>query len=262
MAWWQVALWGLAATLALGVLVWVGATIRRDTSLIDRWWGPLFAVQVWVYALLGDGAPARELLLGALVTVWALRLAAYVSWRNWGKEEDARYRAMRERHGDAWPLRSLVSVFLLQGMLAWIVGLPLLAVAIDATPAGLTLVDAAGVLVWAVGFFFEAVGDWQLAQFLRDPANRGTVMDRGLWRYTRHPNYFGDATLWWGHGIVALATGAWWALLGPLVMTVTIVRVSGVALTEKRMGSGGSSREGYDEYVRRTNAFVPGPPSD
>lgn len=260
MAWWAVALWGLAAVVAVAVGVWVVATARRDVSLIDRWWGPLFVVQVWVYAALGDGAVARELLLGALVTVWGLRLAAYVSWRNWGSEEDARYGAMRDRHGDAWPLRSLVTVFLLQGLLAWVVGLPLLAVAIDATPSGLTLVDALGVAVWGVGLFFEAVGDWQLARFLADPANRGTVMDRGLWRYTRHPNYFGDTAVWWGHGIVALATGAWWALVGPLVMTLTIVRVSGVALTEKRMSAGGgSSRKGYDDYVRRTNAFIPGP---
>jgi len=124
---------------------------------------------------------------------------------------------------------------------------------------GLGWLDLLGVLVWTVGFVFESVGDQQLARFLADPTNRGRVMDRGLWRYTRHPNYFGDTMVWWGYLLIALAVGAWWAVVGTVLMTYLIVNVSGLALTERRMGRPGSTREGYDEYIRRTNAFIPGP---
>jgi steroid 5-alpha reductase family enzyme len=167
---------------------------------------------------------------------------------------------MRAKRPDTFAVRSLVTVFLLQGLLAWIISLPLLAAVLRGSPEGLTWLDGLGVVVWLVGFVFEAGGDWQLSRFLADPANRGKVMDRGLWRYTRHPNYFGDTTVWWGYFLFALATGAWWAAIGSIVMTLFIVKVSGVALTERNMAKGGSKREGYDEYVARTNAFFPGPP--
>ena len=195
-----------------------------------------------------------------LLTVWGLRLSGYITWRNWGDGEDARYTAMRDRRPDVWWIRSLVTVFLLQAALAWLISLPLLAVATRTGDLG--LVDVVAAAVFLTGFYFEAVGDWQLTRFLADDANRGTVMDQGLWRYTRHPNYFGDATVWWGLGIFGLATGlgAWWGLIGSALMTLFIVRVSGVALTEKNMSKGGSKRKGYDEYVARTNAFIPGRP--
>lgn len=257
---WQVWLWGLLAVQVLMVLVWIGSILRHDASLVDRFWGVAFVVLVWTYVFLGDGAVGRSLLVALLVTTWGLRLAAHITWRNWGEGEDPRYRDMRAGHPDGFALQSLVRVFLLQGLLAWLISLPLLAVA---TRGGeLDLLDGFAVAVWAVGLFFEAVGDWQLARFLADPANRGTVMDRGLWRYTRHPNYFGDTTVWVAYGLFALATG-WggaYGLVGSALMGLLIVRVSGVALTEKRMGASGSKREGYDEYVARTNAFLPGPP--
>ena len=256
-----VALAGLGAGLVLMTATWVASLIRRDASLVDRVWGISFLVLAITYAVAGGGAPVRENLVIALIAVWSLRLSGYITWRNWGHGEDPRYRAMRERRPDTFPIRSLVTVFWLQGLLAWIISLPLLAVATDPTPATLTWLDGAGVMVWAIGFYFEAVGDWQLSRFLADPANKGKVMDRGLWRYTRHPNYFGDTTVWWGYFLIALATGAWWAAIGSAVMTLFIVKVSGVALTDKRMaGSAGSKREGYDDYVARTNAFFPAPP--
>ncbi|MDX1621798.1 MAG: DUF1295 domain-containing protein [Nitriliruptorales bacterium] len=257
---WSLALTGLAAISTLMVGTWVAALVQHDTSLVDRVWGLAFVVAAWVYAVAGDGTEARELLMAALVTIWGIRLTAHITWRNWGHGEDPRYAGMRERYDGNFDVASLWRVFLLQALLAWVVALPLLAVASDATPDALTWLDAVGVVVWAVGFVFEAVGDWQLARFSADPSNRGKVLDSGLWRYTRHPNYFGDATLWWGCGLVALATGSWWALAGPALMSLLIVRVSGVALTDRRMGRG-STREGYEEYVRRTNAFFPGPPS-
>lgn len=262
MAWWQLALWGLAAVQTVMLLTWVVSLVQRDASLVDRVWGLAFVVYAWTYTLLGDGDPAREAVLVTLVTVWGLRLSGYITWRNLGHGEDKRYAAMRERRPETFPLRSLFTIFFGQGALAWVIALPLLAVGADASPEGLTWLGWLAIPVWLVGFVFEAGGDWQLKRFLDDPANRGTVMDRGLWRYTRHPNYFGDVVQWVAYGLLGLATGWWWALLGPVLMTVFIVRVSGVAMTDRNMASGGSKREGYDEYVRRTNAFVPGPRSD
>jgi steroid 5-alpha reductase family enzyme len=259
---WQVWLVGLGTITAMMVAVWIASLVRRDVSLVDRVWGLAFVVAAWTYAHFADPPTARTWLVLALVTIWGLRLSAYLTWRNWGTGEDKRYQEMRRKRPESFPVRSLVTVFGLQGLLAWVISLPLLAATFADAPAELTWLDALGVTVWLVGFVFEAGGDWQLSRFLSDPANRGKVMDQGLWRYTRHPNYFGDTTVWWGFFLLALATGAWWSALGSAVMTLFIVKVSGLALTERNMTKAGSKREGYDEYVRRTNAFFPGPPRD
>ncbi len=259
MAIWQVWAAGLLAVLVLMTGAWVVSLLRHDVSLVDRVWGLAFVVLAVTYAVLGDGAGPRTVLVLVLVAVWGLRLSAYITRRNWGEGEDQRYAAMRARAPESFPVASLVRVFWLQAGLAWFISLPLLAALHRPTPETLGVLDVIGAVVWLVGFVFEAGGDLQLSRFLADPANRGKVMDRGLWRYTRHPNYFGDATVWWGLFLIALATGAWWAALGSALMTFFIVKVSGVALTDRGMASGGSTREGYDEYVRRTNAFIPGP---
>ena len=255
-----VAIWlsGLAAASALMVATWVASLVRRDASLVDRVWGLAFVVLAWTYWLVGAAPGPRPTLALVLVSVWGLRLTGFITWRNWGHGEDPRYAAMRARRPATFPARSLVTVFLLQAVLAWLISAPLLAATVVAG-GDLGALDAAAVLLWLVGFVFEAGGDWQLSRFLADPANRGKVMDRGLWRWTRHPNYFGDTVVWWSYLVIALAVGAWWAAAGTLLMTFLIVRVSGVALTEQRMGREGSRREGHDEYVRRTNAFFPGP---
>jgi len=258
MALWQVWLTGLGTAALLMVLTWVGSVVQRDASLVDRVWGLSFVVLAWTYAVAAGVWDARTLLALALVSIWGLRLSVFITWRNWGHGEDARYAAMRARRPDTFTRRSLVTVFLLQAVLSWLVSVPLLA-ATAVEGGDLGVLDALAVLVWTVGFVFEAGGDQQLARFLADPANRGKVMDRGLWRYTRHPNYFGDTTVWWSFLLLALAVGAWWGAAGRLLMTWLSVRVSGVALTERRMGRAGSTREGYEEYVRRTNAFFPGP---
>ena len=262
---WQVWLVGLGAVQAMMVAVWVGSLVRTDVSLVDRFWGVAFVVLAWTYTLAADTTDdARAIVVPVLVTIWGLRLAGYITWRNWGDEEDPRYQAMRRRRPDTWAVRSLVTVFLLQGALAWLISLPLLAVA--TRPGPMVWIDGVAFVVWAIGLYFEAVGDWQLSRFLADPSNRGKVMDQGLWRYTRHPNYFGDTTVWAGYALFALATPGWggaYGIVGSALMGLFIVRVSGLALTEKRMSSGssGSKREGYDEYVASTNAFFPGPPS-
>jgi steroid 5-alpha reductase family enzyme len=254
----QVWLSGLAAAAGLMLLTWLASLVRRDASLVDRVWGLAFVVLAWTYVLVGDMRTMRATLVLTLVTVWGLRLSAFITWRNWGHGEDPRYAAMRSKRPDSFALRSLGTVFLLQAVLAWLISAPLLA-ATTLSGSGLGVLDAVGVVLWLIGFTFEALGDAQLSRFLADPANRDKVMDRGLWRYTRHPNYFGDTVVWWAYLAFALSAGAWWAISGTLLMTYLIVKVSGVALTDKRMGRPGSTREGYDEYVRRTNAFIPGP---
>ena len=244
--------------LALVTALWVASVALRDTSVVDIFWGSGFVVVAWAGYALGEGSSDRRLLLAALVTVWGLRLSVYLARRNLGKGEDYRYAAMRRRYGDRWPLRSLVVVFWLQGALMWVVSLPVQVAMTDPTPSGLGALAWAGAALWAVGLAFEAVGDQQLARFKADPASRGKVMDRGLWRYTRHPNYFGDFCVWWGIWLVALETGsAWWTAVGPAVMSVLLIRVSGAALLERSLTS---RREGYADYISRTSAFFPWPP--
>jgi steroid 5-alpha reductase family enzyme len=182
-------------------------------------------------------------------------LCIHITRRNWGGGEDRRYQAIRARNQPHFALKSLYLVFALQAVLAWVISLPLLPAILSDSPLG--ILDIAGAALWLVGFWFEAGGDWQLARFKADPANAARVMDRGLWRYTRHPNYFGDFTLWWGLYVIALAARGWWSIVGPLVMTVLLLRVSGVTLLERDIGE---RRPEYKEYVRRTNAFFPGLP--
>jgi steroid 5-alpha reductase family enzyme len=248
----------LAVVFALTTALWACSVAVRDTSIIDVFWGAGFVVIAWVTYAVADGSPARSVLLAVLTTAWGLRLTIHLARRNLGKGEDFRYRAMRERHGDRWPRRSLWSVFWVQGLLMWVVSLPVQAGQLDASPHGLVWLDWLGVAAWALGLFFETVGDAQLERFRADPANRGQVMDRGLWSWTRHPNYFGDFCVWWGLYLVALATGsAWWTAVGPLVMSVLLMRVSGARLLEQSIGT---RRPGYAAYVQRTSGFFPRPP--
>jgi steroid 5-alpha reductase family enzyme len=247
---------GVAATVM--VITWLVSLRARDASIVDLVWGATFVIVASAVAIVGDGAPARRVLLAVLVGVWGVRLSAYLARRNLGHGEDYRYRAMRERHGARFGLVSLVVVFGLQGVLVWVVSLPVQLSATAASPRGLGPLAFVGVLVWAVGFGFEAVGDAQLGRFKRDPASEGRVMDRGLWRYTRHPNYFGDFCVWWGIFLVAAETGpARVGVVGPLVMSFLLLRVSGVAMLERTIGS---RRPGYADYVARTSAFFPRPP--
>jgi len=244
-----------AAALAIAMLLlWLLSLALRDASIVDVFWGLGFVGVAWLAFALGDGTPARKALVVTATSAWGLRLSAYLLWRNHGAGEDPRYRRMRRHHGARFGWVSLFSVFGLQGVLLWTVSLPLqLAQARPGPPLG--LLDAAGALLVAVGLCFETVGDLQLARFKADPANRGRVMDRGLWRYTRHPNYFGDAVAWWGLGVVACAVpGGFVALVSPALMTLLLLRVSGVALLERSLRR---DKPGYAEYAARTSAFFP-----
>jgi steroid 5-alpha reductase family enzyme len=189
----------------------------------------------------------------ALIAVWALRLAAHITWRSWGEPEDRRYNTMRARNEPHFRWKSLVLVFGLQATLAWVVSLSALAAVINPRPWN--WIDTLGVCGVVFGAAFEAVADLQLARFKADPAHRGQVMDRGLWRTSRHPNYFGEFCVWWGIYLIALSTQAWWAIASPVLMTVLLLKVSGVALLEHDITE---RRPGYREYIARTNAFFPG----
>jgi steroid 5-alpha reductase family enzyme len=253
------ALAGLATCAGLMTAVWIVSLARQDASIVDRWWGMAFVLLAWCYLGTAGGwrpAPASARLLVVLVTIWGVRLSLHITRRNWGHGEDYRYRAMRARRAASFWWSSLFVVFLLQGLLAWVIAMPLLAGA----RAGAAVTSGwivGGMVCWAIGFCFEAIGDAQLARFKADAGNRGRVMDRGLWRYTRHPNYFGDALLWWGYFGFAAAGGAWWTIVGPALMTLLLLKVSGVALLERTLAE---TKPAYRDYVHRTSAFVPLPP--
>ena len=254
------ALAGLALIVLLAVLTWLASLVQRDVSLVDRTWGPFIAGAALVYAALLPAPGARGAWMLGLVLTWALRLSIFITWRNWGHGEDRRYQQIRARNQPNFALKSLVLIFALQAVLAWVVSAPFLAGMAGATARPIGWLDAAGIAVTAFGTVFEAIGDAQMARFKADPAHQGQVMDRGVWRFTRHPNYFGETCVWWGLWLMALAgaglAGAW-SVISPLLMTVLLLKVSGVSLLEKDIVE---RRPAYRDYIARTNAFVPGWP--
>ncbi len=243
--------------LALYMLAWFAVSlVARRNDVADIAWGPGF-VLVGAVALLHSDRTPRMVVLLLLVAVWGVRLSAHIYLRGRGRGEDPRYRRWREEWGRWVFLRSFFQVFMLQGALILVVAAPLLAVSAH-DDGGFSPANAVGVAVWIFGFLFETVGDLQLARFLGSPDNRGKVMQRGLWRYTRHPNYFGEVTLWWGVFLVGISGRPEYltALVGPLTITFLILRVSGIPMLERR-------REGdpeWEAYRRRTSAFLPLPP--
>jgi steroid 5-alpha reductase family enzyme len=247
----------LAVLAGAATLTWAVSIPLKNASIVDSLWSLLFAMAAGTYAALVSAPGPRTTLILVLILVWALRLAGYITFRNWGHGEDRRYQAIRARNEPNFAAKSLYLVFWFQAVLAWIISLPLLGAI--ASPRPLMWLDYLGVAIWLVGFVFEAGGDWQLARFKADPDNSGKVMDRGFWRYTRHPNYFGDFAVWWGFFLIALAAGAWWSIIAPIIMSTLLMKVSGVRLLEKDIGE---RRPKYAEYIRRTNAFFPWLPRD
>ena len=248
---------GVTATLMVGA--WRLSLRLGRADVVDVAWPIGFVVVAWVTWFIADGAPDRADLLVALTTIWGLRLAIHLAVRMRGQPEDRRYAAMRRRLGDRFERLSLSTVFLFQGVLLWIVALPVQVGQIPETPEKIGAGGVFGMALWGIGMFFEAVGDWQLARFKAKPWNRGRILTDGLWRYSRHPNYFGDFCVWWGIFLVAATTPAGWASVpGPLLMSLLLLKVSGVPLTEHHL----EHRPGYADYVDRTNTFFPGPPVD
>ncbi len=256
--WMQLGLEGLALVAAGAYLLWLVSLVSGDASIADRCWGLGFVLLAAWYASNGGGWPVRSWLLLGLTAVWGIRLSVHIHRRNRGKPEDPRYARWRESGGASYWWTSLWKVFVLQAVILWTVSAPLLAGQSSGTPEHLTAADFAGSALWLVGFAFEAVGDAQLAAFRADPKNAGKVLSTGLWRFTRHPNYFGDALIWWGLFVIATSVpGGGWTVFSPVLMTVLLVRVSGVRLLEESLFE---TRPGYADYVARTSAFIPWPP--
>lgn len=239
---------------AAAALLWLLSVRLRDVSIVDVAWGPMFLLIAIVHGVLADDLAPHGSVVIVLAALWSLRLAGYLLWRNWGHGEDVRYQRIRRGNEPGFWWKSVYIVFGLQAGLAWVVALPFAVAIPSAQPMGAWMV--LGVALWLAGFACETVGDRQLAAFKADPANAGRVMDRGLWRYTRHPNYFGDFCVWWGFYCMAVDAGGWWTFPGPLLMSVLLLRVSGVALLERQL----RKRPAYADYVARTSAFVPMPP--
>jgi steroid 5-alpha reductase family enzyme len=244
----------LPALLVLALLAWAIATARRNVGLVDIFWSTFLVAGAAVYAAAPPALGTRALLVLALVAAWALRLSGYLALRNWNAPEDHRYRAIRERNQPGFTWKSLYLVFGLQAVLAWVISAPLAAAIASAAPLG--ALDVVGALLTAFGIAYEACADAQLARFKASAANAGRVMDRGLWRHSRHPNYFGEFCVWWGLYAIALGAGGWWTVFSPLLMTALLLKVSGVTLLEQNIAE---RRPAYRDYVARTNAFFPGP---
>jgi steroid 5-alpha reductase family enzyme len=246
---------GLLAILVLTTFTWSVSVMKRDVSIVDGMWPIMFLVAALVYSGKVDLYTPRSSLILTLVLLWALRLSLHIIVRNWGEPEDRRYRDIREKYEPNFALKSLGIIFIFQGLLAWIISMPLwgaLTVPVEIGP-----IDVFAIALWTVGMTFEVVGDWQLARFQSDPANRGEVLDTGLWRFTRHPNYFGECVIWWGFYIFAIPVGGWWTIIAPLLLTYMLLKFSGVSLLEETIVA---RRPAYQEYIERTNAFIPGRP--
>lgn len=239
----------------LMTLLWLYSLKIKNASIVDIFWGTGFVITYWAALLIGSiEVTSRILLLGAIVTLWGLRLSIYIFSRNHNQPEDFRYAAWRAENGSAWWWRSFFKVFLLQGIIMLIVAAPLVAV-LSANSANTNCsCEYAGLGLWLVGFMFEAGGDAQLSRFKKDPANKGKLLTTGYWSVTRHPNYFGDAAQWWGFWLFAFSAGAWWTVFSPLLMTFLLMKVSGVAMLERTLTK---SKPGYEEYIARTGAFFP-----
>jgi steroid 5-alpha reductase family enzyme len=245
----------LAAILLVGGLAWVVSVLIHDVSFVDSLWSLFFLLAAVLFALdAGELGPRAQIVI-ACVLLWSLRLSLHITIRNWGEPEDYRYQKIRENNEPGFVVKSLYIVFGLQGLLAWIISVPLWPAIASGAP--LNAIDVMALLLFAFGFFFEAVGDWQLSRFKASKQSKGQVLDTGLWRYTRHPNYFGEFCIWWAFWLFAASAGAWWTIYAPALMSFLLLRVSGVAMLEKDIGE---RRPMYAEYIRNTNAFFPGSP--
>lgn len=244
------------------IIVVIGATILwlisvaiKNASIVDLCWGLGFVIInlfMWIYS---PNSTPRQTIVTLLVTLWGVRLSAFLTWRNVGKGEDFRYQKFRADYGaHRYWWFSFFQVFLLQGVILWIVALPLAGVHLFKNNSSLNIIDYLAIVIWIIGFIFEAVGDYQLAYFKKNARKKSQILNTGLWRYTRHPNYFGDATIWWAFALFAIANGQYWGVIGAILMTYLLVRVSGVAMLERTLKK---DKPGYAEYVRKTNAFFP-----
>jgi steroid 5-alpha reductase family enzyme len=245
---------GFFLILGLMIVLWMTSVFLKNASIVDPFWGLGFVIVAVYYYFQGDSNSIRKMVVLVLATLWGLRLFIYLFRRNYGKPEDYRYAQFRKDYGAHryWWV-SFFQVFLLQGILMWLISAPLLTSQYyHDQPVG--WLDAIAMVMWLVGFAFEAGGDWQLTKFKMDPTNKGKVLNSGFWKYTRHPNYFGDACVWWGFAMFSVAAGSYWPVLSSVLMTFLLLKVSGVALLEKTLKA---NKPEYESYIRRTNSFFP-----
>lgn len=249
---WNIYFCGFVALMVFALGGWLFSLVRNNVTHVDSMWSLFLLISAFIYALYLDHINLRVILVLFLLSIWALRLCLYLTWRNWGPHEDHRYAAIRKNNQPHFWFSSLYIVFGLQALLAWIISMPLFG-AIKSN-AAFNYLDVLGIVLFAIGFIWEVSADWQLSVFKAEPHNDGKVLDTGVWRYCRHPNYFGECCVWWGFYLIALAAGAWWSIIAPLLMTLLLLKISGVALLEKDIVE---RRPAYLVYVRNVNAFIP-----
>lgn len=259
---WVIYIDGLLIMIALATGTWLLSIKLRDVSIVDSAWSLMLlgaAVTYFMGNMASNNLDLRSIIILALISIWAIRLSLYITWRNIGEKEDHRYHAIREKYSPNFVVKSLFIIFLFQAVLAWIISMPLFATLVNyaaqTTTTTQIILDIVAITFVLLGLFFESTGDWQLARFNANPANKDKVMDNGLWRYSRHPNYFGECLIWWGFYLFALSSGAWWSIISPLIMTWLLLKFSGVVMLEETIVN---RRPAYRDYIRRTNAFFPG----
>ncbi len=257
MAFFSIFLYALIPIISMMILLWIISIFIQNVSIVDIFWGIGFILATTTYYMLAPGNENRKLLIFSLIMIWGLRLSIYLALRNMGKGEDYRYKEFRRKYGEHryWWV-SLFQTFLLQGVLMWLISLPILASMFYRTDDGLYWADYVALALWIIGFIFETGGDWQLFRFKKNPENKGKLLNTGFWKYTRHPNYFGEAVVWWSFGIFSMAAGGYWQIIGSVIITFLLLRVSGVTLLEETLVD---TKPGYRKYMESTSAFLPLP---
>ena len=253
---WPIYFYSLATIAIFAFMGWLLSLLRKNVTHVDSMWSLFFLIAACTtafFVLFVEAAIPRRILVLICVLIWALRLCIYLTWRNWGPHEDSRYIEIRKNNQPHFWLKSIYIVFGLQAVLAWVISVSLHA-AIAATSL-FNWLDYLGFGLFVFGFVWESLADMQLSLFKANPSNKGKVLDTGLWRYSRHPNYFGECCVWWAFYLFALAGSAWWAIISPILMTILLLKVSGVSLLEKTITE---RRPAYAQYIRNTNAFLPG----
>lgn len=247
---------GIFVIVILASLTWVLSLFLKDVSIVDSAWSLMFLAAGIYYFQINITPDLKTIIFFALLIIWSLRLAIYLTWRNWGEPEDRRYQDIREKYSPNFEFKSLFIIFIFQAVLASIISLPVVA-AMDGQndSSNIGYIEYIAIVIWTIGFLYESIADWQLAKFKSDESNMNKVMDTGLWRNTRHPNYFGETLIWWGFYLYAFSSGPWWIILSPLLMSWLLLKFSGVVMLEETIVK---RRPKYQSYIDKTNVFFPG----